>query len=317
MIWPAQFSGLAAVAGSPWKPLHLAIGMFDGVHLGHRAVIGAAVQSARRAGGQAGVLTFWPHPSALFRPDNPTRLIMDDAARTRALFELGVDAVIVEPFTPDFMHIRAEDFLPHVRRHLPQLAGVYAGENFRFGQGRQGDVALLVRTGRALGLEVFSTPRVNFNGEPISSSRIRTCLEAGGMEEANAMLGRAYAAEGPVVPGRQLGRTLGFPTLNLAWQPGLAPRFGVYAVQVTGAKSAGPLPAVANFGLRPTVETAAVAPLLEVHLLVGCPFDAGDPLTVKWLHFLRPEKKFSSVDELRTQMVRDRDAAEDFFRPGA
>ncbi len=316
MSQPANFPSLAAAGAAlpPARPLHLAIGMFDGVHLGHRAVIAAAVESARRCGGLAAVLTFWPHPSALFRPDARVRLIMDGAARARALLALGVDAVITQPFTPEFARIAAEEFLPQVRGHLPQLAAVYAGENFRFGQGRRGDIALLVTEGRRLGLEVFSAPRVGLNGEPISSSRIRASLATGAMDEANAMLGRAYAAEGVVAPGRHLGRTLGFPTLNLPWVPDLAPRFGVYAVRVAGAKSPAPLSAVANYGLRPTVEASAPAPLLEVHVLgEACPFGEGDALTVEWLHFLRPEQKFATIADLRAQIVRDCDAAKDFF----
>jgi riboflavin kinase/FMN adenylyltransferase len=288
--------------------------MFDGVHLGHRAVIDAAVQSARRSGGLAAVLTFWPHPSALFRPDARVRLIMDSATRAHALLALGVDAVITQSFTTEFACITAEGFLAHVRDHLPQLAAVYAGENFRFGQGRKGDIALLVGLAGQLGVQVFSAPRVNFNGEPISSSRIRASLTAGAMDEANAMLGRTYVAEGVVTPGRQLGRTLGFPTLNLVWTPDLAPRQGVYAVRVTGAKTPAPLFAVANYGLRPTVESAAVAPLLETHLLGDCPFGRSDVIKVEWLHFLRPEQKFANVAELRTQITRDCEAAEKYFR---
>jgi riboflavin kinase/FMN adenylyltransferase len=310
-----QFTSLAdAVAIAP-GPLHLAVGMFDGVHLGHRSVIEATVQSARRSVGRAAVLTFWPHPSALFRPEQPTRLIMDSTQRTRALLRLGVDAVVTQPFTPEFARIAAGEFLPWLRAQAPGLAGVYAGENFRFGQGRRGDVALLVAEGRRLGVSVFSAPRVNLDGEPVSSTRIRLALEAGRIGEANAMLGRNYASEGRVEPGRKLGRTLGFPTLNLPWAPDLRPRFGVYAVQVSGPRSAGQgtLPAVANWGVRPTVDSSGL-PLLEVHLLVPCPFGEGDALTVDWLQFLRPEAKFENLEALRAQIAADSAAARAFFK---
>ena len=308
---PAQIDGLARAA-LPAKPLHLAIGMFDGVHLGHRAVIEAAVQSARRSGGLAAVLTFWPHPSALFRPNDPTRMIQDAPTKTRVLLTLGVDAVITEPFTLELARITAEDFLPWLRGKLPSLAAVYVGENFRFGAGRRGDVALLVGVARSRGLAVFSAPRVNCDGEPISSTRIRALLESGEIAAANALLGYTYFASGVVVPGKRLGRGIGFPTLNLAWSPGQRPRFGVYTVRVSGVKSAAPLPGVANYGLRPTVEQST-EPRLETHVLVPCPFDAGDEITVEWLRFLRPEMKFSGVDELRAQIAKDRAvAAEDF-----
>ena len=303
----AQFSGLENAALPP-APLHLAIGMFDGVHLGHRAVIEAAVQSARRSGGTAAVLTFAPHPSTLFRPDQPTRLIMDSGMKARMLHRLGVEAMITQPFTPEFASVAAEDFLPWLKQRAPQLAAVYVGENFRFGRGRKGDIALLVAEGRKHGLTVFSAPRVNFDGEPISSTRIRGLLETGDVAGANALLGYTYFAEGTVVHGKHLGRTIGFPTLNLAWAPDLRPRYGVYVVRVAGAKSVDALPGVANYGLRPTVEQT-VEPRLEVHVLVDCPFGAGDSVTVKWLRFLRPEMKFAGLEELRAQIARDRAAA--------
>jgi riboflavin kinase/FMN adenylyltransferase len=181
---------------------------------------------------------------------------------------------------------------------------VYVGENWRFGRGRRGDIALLVAEGRRHGITVVSAPRINRNGEPVSSTRIRACLEEGRLEEANAMLGYTYFAEGVVAPGKQLGRTIGFPTLNVAWEPDLRPRFGVYAVRVSGEKIRGSLPAVANYGLRPTVEDVTV-PRLEIHVLGPCPFDAGDLLTVEWVRFIRPERKFSSLDELRAQISAD------------
>jgi riboflavin kinase/FMN adenylyltransferase len=298
-----QSDGLAR-AVLPSRPLHLAIGMFDGVHLGHSAVIEAAVQSARRSGGAAAVLTFSPHPSVLFRPDSPTPLIMELATKVALLGELGVESVIVEPFTTDYARIDAEDFLPHLRQQLPQLSAIYVGENWRFGRGRRGDVALLIAEGRRLGLSVFSAPRVNFDGEPISSTRIRGLLASGEIVAANALLGHTYAAKGVVTRGKQLGRTIGFPTLNLAWSPGLRPRLGVYAVRVRGTKSTTALPAVANYGLRPTVEQAT-EPRLETHMLGVCPYDSGDEITVEWLRFLRPEMKFASLDELKAQIGRD------------
>jgi riboflavin kinase/FMN adenylyltransferase len=303
----AQFDGVASVV-VPARPLHLAIGMFDGVHLGHRAVIDAAVQSARRSGGLSAVLTFWPHPSVLFRPEQPTRLIQDAASRTHVLRSLGVDAVITQPFTPELARVTAEELLPWLRRSLPHLAAIYVGENFRFGAGRRGDVGLLVAAARALGVSLFSAPRVNLDGEPVSSTRIRSLLEAGDITAANALLGYTYFAMGRVTRGKRLGRTIGFPTLNLAWAPALRPRLGVYVVRVAGAKGPISVAGVANYGLRPTVENAT-EPRLETHVLGECPFDEGDEITVEWLRFLRPEMKFSGLDELRAQIGRDREAA--------
>ncbi len=301
-----------AAAALPARPLHLAIGMFDGVHLGHHAVIEAAVHSARRSNGIAAVLTFWPHPSRLFRPGNPVRLIMTPALKNRQLARLGVDAVITQPFDADYASIEAEDFLPRLKRALPALTTIYVGENWRFGRGRRGDISLLVAEGKTHGIAVVSAPRINQNGEPISSTRIRTYLEEGRMEEANALLGYTYFAEGVVIPGKQLGRKLGFPTLNVGWEPDLRPRFGVYAVLVSGTATTEPLPAVANYGLRPTVENSVI-PRLEIHILADCPFGEGDDLFIEWLSFLRPERKFDGVEALRTQIAADREAALAWF----
>jgi riboflavin kinase/FMN adenylyltransferase len=300
-----QYDGLAQASFS--KPLHLAIGMFDGLHLGHRAVIEPAIQAARECGGVAAVLTFSPHPSALFRPDNPTRLIQSPAMKARVLAGVGVDAVITERFTPELAKIPAEGFLPWLKQRLPTLRAVYVGENFRFGAKRAGDVKLLGESGRALGVTVRSAARITAHEELVSSTRIRAHLEAGEIEAANGLLGYPYFSEGVVTPGKRLGRTIGFPTLNLFWNPELKPRFGVYAVRVSDGRGE-TRPGVANYGLRPTVEHTS-EPKLEVHVLGECPFGDGDRVMVEWQHFLRPEMKFASLDELRTQIAKDVAAA--------
>jgi riboflavin kinase / FMN adenylyltransferase len=313
MTFPIQIDGLAA-AKLPLQPLHLAIGMFDGVHLGHRAVIDPAVREAKTIGGLPAVLTFWPHPSALFRPQNATRLIQDGPTKARVLGQLGVAAVITEQFTPEFAQIEAEQFLAWLKERLPTLAAVYVGENFRFGHKRRGDPKLLSESGTELGIAVTVTEKVTVRSEAVSSTRIRALLEAGEIDHANVLLGYPYFSEGAVIPGKRLGRSLGFPTLNLAWSPELRPRFGVYAVRVSGAKtSGGALRGVANYGLRPTVEHTT-EPKLEVHLLDACPFDVGDTINVQWLHFVRSEARFANVDELRAQIGRDRDEATRLLR---
>jgi len=307
--------GLAAAGSLPPGPLAVAIGVFDGVHRGHRAVVGAAVAWAGRTGGRAVALTFDPHPSRLFRPTDPVRLILPLASRARALLSLGVDGVIVEPFSAEFAALEAEEFLPRLKAALPGLGAVAVGENWRFGRGRRGDAPLLIAQGRALGVEVTVAASVSDRDERVSSTRIRALLEAGDVEGANALLGAPYCSDGVVAPGKQLGRTIGFPTLNLAWDPELRPRLGVYAVRVRragGSKGEAPLPAVANYGLRPTVEQATV-PRLEVHLLGACPVSAGAALEVEWLRFLRGEQRFPDVAALRAQIERDRAEAAAFF----
>lgn len=305
MNLPADIHGLANAAGLPARPLHLAVGIFDGVHLGHRSVIDAACGSAAADGGLGGVLTFWPHPSRLFRPADPVRLIQTAELKARHLLAAGAAFVVSEPFTPEFAAIEAEEFLPHLRRHLPTLTALYVGENWRFGRARRGDITLLQAEGRKHGIAVVSAPRINQGGAPISSTRIRAALTAGQVEEANALLGYSYYAEGVVIAGKRLGRTIGFPTLNVPWQPDLRPALGVYAVGVRSEKATAVLPGVANYGVRPTVESGA-EPRLEVHVLGDCTIGEGDLVKVDWRHFLRAEMKFAGLDELRAQIACDR-----------
>lgn len=301
------FEGLD-LARLPDRPLHLAIGMFDGVHLGHQAVIESALHSAVRSGGVAAVLTFWPHPSALISPGRRTRMLMEPAMKHRVLARLGIEAIIEQPFGVDFARITASEFLPRLKQALPTLAGVYVGDNWRFGSDRTGDVAFLVREAERLGVSIISVPRICFNGTPISSTRIRENLRSGKIEEVNQLLGYTYFAEGETQPGRRLGRTIGFPTLNLAWQPELEPQLGVYAVRVSSREGGERLPGVANYGLRPTVD-ASGHPLLEVHLLSECPFECGSWILVEWIRFIRAEARFPNLEALKNQISRDCEAA--------
>ena len=298
-----RFEELAGLSGE----LHLAIGVFDGVHLGHKAVIESAVFSAQRSGGVSGVLTFDPHPSRLFRPENPTLLMMPIEAKTAMLHAVGVDVVIRKQFDRAFASIPAEDFLADLKAALPSLKSIYIGENFRFGQKRAGTVATLIESGNALGIGVFSVDRIKHNGEPISSTRIRQELESGRIESVNDLFGYNYFSNGTVVGGAQLGRQIGFPTLNLPWKPECVPCFGVYHVRFRGGVDDAWQHGVANYGVKPTVAEAEQAPALEVHALVATSMDAGDSIEVEWLRFIRPEQKFESLDALKAQIAKDRE----------
>ena len=316
MNLPATIDGLEEAALPNERPLHLAIGMFDGVHRGHQSVIRHAIQSARADHGLAAVLTFWPHPSVLFRPEQAVLQIMPPELKKQVLRSLGIDLVIQQPFTPAFASIPADALVAHLKTHLPSLVSIYVGENWRFGQGRTGDVQLLAQLGQALGVRVNSAPRLQHQGEAISSTRIRNCLTEGDMTSANDLLGYTYFSEGTIQKGQQLGRTLGFPTLNLPWSPPLKPRFGVYAVRVTdpadSTDHARPVSGVANYGVRPTVESLSntPAPLLEVFLLGDrCPWQTGDRIHVEWLDFIRPEQRFAGIDDLKAQIARDVETA--------
>ena len=313
--FPAAVDGFGELAELE-GPLHLAIGVFDGVHLGHRAVIEPAVSSARRSGGRSGVLTFHPHPSRLFRPDDPTLLIMDIGTKTRVLHEMGVDLVIRKGFDREFAAIPAEEFLRHLKDAIPALAAVHVGANFRFGRKRAGDVDTLLETGRELGISVFSVDRLHYNGAPISSTRIRNLLTEGDIVAANRLLGYHYRASGRIIGGRRLGRTIGFPTLNLPWAPECRPRHGVYRVRFRGASGEPWRDGVANYGVRPTVEGGDEAPLLEVHAFSGPGLDEGDDMDVEWLDFIRPERKFDGMDALKAQIARDCEAAREMAENG-
>lgn len=300
-----RFEELASLYGE----LHLAIGVFDGVHLGHKAVIESAIFSARRSGGVSGVLTFDPHPSRLFRPDAPTLLMMPIEAKTSMLHTVGVDVVIRKHFDRAFASIPAEDFLASLKTALPALKSIYVGENFRFGKMRAGTVATLIESGSKLGLGVFSVDRIKHNGEPISSTRIRKDLESGKIESVNDLFGYNYFSGGRVVGGAQLGRQIGFPTLNLPWDPECRPCFGVYQVRFRGAVDQPWAFAVANYGVKPTVAEADQLPALEVHALVDTTLDCGDAIEVEWLRFIRPEQKFDSLDALKVQITKDCETA--------
>lgn len=303
MNFPASVNDFKALSGLS-RELHLAIGVFDGVHLGHKAVIESAIFSAKRVNGVSGVLTFDPHPSRLFRPEAPTRLIMPIESKTEMLHAMGVDCVIRKHFEAGFAGIPAEDFPAYLKEQLPSLKSIYVGENFRFGKKRSGDISTLIQSANPLGLGVFSIDRIKHNGEPISSTRIRSVLQSGKITEANDLLGYNYALIGPVVRGVQRGRSIGFPTLNFSWQPECLPRFGVYYVRFRKHQSRPWNSGIANFGVKPTV-IENQGPNLEVHALKGTELGPEDVVEVEWLQFIRAEKKFDSLVELKNQIRKD------------
>lgn len=297
------------------RPLSLAIGIFDGLHLGHQTVIESAVVNARRTHGLSALLTFTPHPSRILGAPQPTLMLMPDDWKNQRSLQLGLDAVFWKTFDHEFAALPAEQFLPWLKECLPTLSSIHVGANFRFGAARKGDVQQMNESARPVGVDVFSVQRIQHNGEPISSSRIREELAAGDLQHVNLMLGEPYHSRGMVVPGKRLGRRIGFPTLNVPWAPEARPRFGVYLVSVEG--SAGEqFPGVANYGLRPTMEDTEY-PRLEVFLLGdACPFDQGSELSVFWHQFIRPEQKFGDLEALKSQIARDVSVARELVAKG-
>ncbi len=287
--------------------LHLAIGAFDGVHLGHRAVLHSAREAARADGGLVGVLTYDPHPSKVLRPESSVPLIFTRAQKDERLTEAGAQVIHHEKFDRHHAGIEAANFPKWLKQTFPHLKSLHVGSNFQYGRGRAGNGETLIAHGAAENLGVKLVPAVRLGDDAVSSSRIRQCLANGDLALANAMLLRPYEAEGAIIDGRRLGRTIGFPTLNVAWEPELKPAFGVYAVEVIFKGEA--LPAVANYGQRPTVESGPVAPLLEAHVLRGVAPTTGDAVRVRWVRRLRAEQKFADLAAVQAQIAKDSGAA--------
>jgi riboflavin kinase/FMN adenylyltransferase len=290
-------------------PLHLALGVFDGVHVGHRAVIEAARQQVESHGGNCIVVTFDPHPIRVLAPERaPRQLLASLDHKARLLEKIHVDALLALPFTREFAQISATDFIESLVRHQ-HVATIAVGEDWRFGKGREGDVSFLRRIGEKLGFQVIALPPVMHQGERISSTRIRQSIRDGAMANAAEMLGRPYGIEGLVVKGQQLGRTLGFPTANIALGEEQLPPDGVWAVRGHGDGHA--WQGVANLGNRPTVD--GLTRVFEVHLFDHDSDLYGKMLEVEFVKHLRPEQKFPSLDALREQITKDVTGAREVF----
>lgn len=297
------------------RPVRLGIGNYDGFHCGHRAIFQKALEDARTDGGIVGALTFAPHPEVFFRGNGAVKLIFSRERKDELFASAGLDFAVHEPFSQSFADIAAEDFVRFLKEKFPTLSGIYVGDNFRFGAQRRGDVTILKKLGNAAGISVCVVPPVNYCGERISSTRIRAALAAGEIASANAMLAEPYSSSGIVISGNRLGRTIGFPTLNLAWSPELRPRLGVYCARVSVPATGQVFRGVANYGVRPTISNSATPdPLLETHLLdvpAGTAIPTyGDFIRVEWLDFLRPETKFQNIGELKNQLETDSRKAE-------
>ncbi len=313
MATPIHFKSLESFRAEAGRSVHLAIGMFDGVHRGHRLVVESAIRAAAEEDGLAGALTFWPHPSRLFKPDNPVPMILNSEVKLAELDKLRIDFVIEEPFTKAFAATDSSQFVAILKEKIPGLASIHTGENWRFGKGRLGDVDFLRRISDKENVRANALQCLYVDGERVSSTRIRHALLEGRINDANRLLGYAYESIGTVVEGKRVGRTIGVPTLNMPFEGDLAPKFGVYAVRASRADGDERLRGVANFGVRPTVNPLD-KPMLEVHLLEECPYSYGDQLRVEWLDFIRPEMKFDSVDILKNRIQEDIQKAEIFFK---
>jgi len=293
-------------------PVALTIGNFDGVHLGHQALLGQLREAARTRGLPAAVLTFEPHPREFFAPDKaPTRLT-SLREKLELLRAADIDRVYLCRFNFEFARISAADFVGRVLQHGLGVRWLLVGDDFRFGARRAGDFALLKERAPGAGFEVVAMPSVSAAGGRVSSTAVREALRDGRLDAAAELLGRPYSISGKVVQGDRLGRRIGFPTANVQMKHNRPPLAGIFAVSVSGFGGAG-LPGVASLGVRPTVKTRG-QPTLEVHLL---DFDAdlyGRHLQVAFLHKFRDEEKYADVAALTRQIALDVDHARAYFR---
>jgi riboflavin kinase/FMN adenylyltransferase len=280
----------------------VALGNFDGFHLGHQAVVGRAVDRARAAGRPAIVATFDPHPMRYFRPDSPYFRLTSLDQRLRLFAEAGADAMYVFEFDAALAGLSAEEFVTQrLVGHLG-VAGVVTGEDFTFGKGRSGDISLLRALGEERGFTVDTIAPVQLDGETVSSTRIREALKAGNPREAARLLTRPYTIEGVVQHGDKLGRTIGFPTANIDMANYLRPAYGIYAVRGR-LENGRMLDGAANLGVRPTFDPPKE--LLEPYFFDFSGDLYGQEIAVDLIEFLRPEAKFDSLDALKAQMDAD------------
>jgi riboflavin kinase/FMN adenylyltransferase len=290
---------LAALKGT----IVLVAGTFDGVHLGHQALIRRAMEEASACGGTAVVMTFDRHPASLLRPEKAPKLLTRNDGKTALLAEMGVPALLLLEFTSDLAGVPARDFIASLVAACSPLHAFCVGRQWTFGKGGEGNVALLKELGAERKFEVIQIDPVMAADLPISSTRIRKAIASGDFAEATACLGRPFLLKGKVVSGAGLGSKIGFPTANLEVSGMQLPPNGVYAVKVFRGSDL--LKGVCNIGLRPTVVTSATTPIVEVHLF-NCSADlVGEELSLEFVQFLRGEQKFADLDALKGQIAKD------------
>lgn len=299
----------SAALGAPLVRPVVTVGSFDGIHLGHRSILDTVVTRARARQGTAIVVTFDPHPRRVLQPDRAPRLLSTPEQRLERIAACGIDVTIVEPFTPEFAKTPPERFVREYLHEGLDPVEVYVGYDFRFGRDREGSMRLLTELGPRLGFAVTIIPEVTVDGEDVNSTRIRELLSSGDVATAGRLLGRPYAVRGTVVQGDRRGRTLGFPTANLAAENELLPAPGVYAGRVflldAGSPPAGVrFGTVTNVGRRPTFD-AGEAITCESYLLDVDADLYGRRLEVDFRARLRPEQRFPGVEALREQIARD------------
>jgi riboflavin kinase/FMN adenylyltransferase len=305
-----SFQDLAEIPG----PVHLAIGVFDGLHLGHIAVIRKALDGSRTSGGTTALLTFHPHPMTVLRPDAAPDLLTGSRQKLDLLKALGVHHVVVLPFTRDLSAMTGAGFVLELTRYAKPLRHICVGHEWSFGHQRSGNIDLLKEMGAKHGFGVDAIAPVTVNGQTVSSTNIRKAVREGNLELARSLLGRPYGLFGTVIDGDKRGRQLGFPTANIRIENEVLPPDGVYRVRtvIEGVARDG----VANLGVRPTVDGTGMRSF-EVHVLDYDGDLYGSELTIDILEFLRGEMKFNSVEALSAQIRSDIDRARNLINSGS
>ena len=289
------------------SPCALAIGNFDGLHLGHQALLNKLIQVAQTQHLISAVITFEPHPREFFTPESaPTRLC-SLREKLEHFSSAGVERVYVCRFNQSFAKVTAGEFMQNILRHALNTQAVLVGEDFRFGAKRAGSIQDFVQSGfNLISLPQVDSPQGDSEATRVSSTRVRMALAAGDLQQAARLLGRPYSMSGKVVHGAKRGRELGYPTANVHMRHERPALSGVYAVKLDG------LPSVANLGIRPTI-VGVPKLLLEVHVLDFSADLYGQHVQVEFLHKIRDEMKFDSLDALKNQIAKDVAVARIFF----
>jgi riboflavin kinase/FMN adenylyltransferase len=277
-------------------PVVLAIGAFDGIHLGHRKVIGATLERAAQTGGQSWVLAFDPNPKCFLRPERAPLLLALPEQRDRQLEGLGIDGFLLLPFNNTIAQLSPEAFIDLLHAALP-LAGIVVGENFRFGHKAAGNINLLRRLATERGLFLVTPEPAHYQEKPVSSTRIRQAIREAQITDATAMLTRPYRIRGEVIPGKQIGRSMGFPTANVHLYNEILPPPGSYAVEALVNNRRYPAAGYVN----PWAEDHMV----EVYLIDDIEELYGETMEVDFIAHVRKDKQFSEVEELKQQIERD------------
>jgi riboflavin kinase/FMN adenylyltransferase len=288
------------------------IGNFDGLHRGQRAIVDRVVTRARELGVPAVAITFDPHPLAVLRPDQAPVSLTTPDQKEKLLAEAGIDAVLILRFTPELARVPARQFVRELLYGRLGLREIYVGRSFVFGHNREGDLELLQEMGRELGFEAFGVDEVVWARERISSTRIRSAIGEGKVEDAAAMLGRPYAISGVIARGDRMGKRLGWPTINLMSDHKLLPYDGVYAGRAFFPSFPATFDCVTNIGTRPTVYENYQR-VVESHVLDFKADVYGKRVEISFYKRLREERIFPSVMDLSAQIARDVEAARDYF----